>query len=311
MTRFQELKNRYKSGEICKAEYIAESLSCHAQLNEYVQNIRNTDIQSINITRSGVEFTIGELGINLFVPPEEARVAPLEILNFDQYEPAETEVMDVLSASCNTILDIGANIGWYSVRFALRQPEAEVYAFEPLPTTYRYLQRNIAANNVAKQVMTFNMGLSERAATVDFYIAPANGTNASLKNVAADSAAVAVKGVVLTLDEWVSNYQVMPEFIKCDVEGAEYLVFKGGVQTLKKYKPVIFTELLRKWSKPFNYHPNDLIQFLDNIDYACFAICDSGVKLLTEVTDETAETNYAFLHRKVHKEKIAQLEALK
>jgi hypothetical protein len=53
--------------------------------------------------------------------------------------------------------------------------------------------------------------------------------------------------------------------IKADVEGAELLVVQGGLQTIAKYRPLIFLELLRKRSKPFGYHPNDVIQLLASI----------------------------------------------
>ena len=62
------------------------------------------------------------------------------------------------------------------------------------------------------------------------------------------------------------------DFLKCDVEGGELLVFKGGLQTLQHHKPVIFCEMLRKWSAPFGYHPNDIITLLGELGYLCFTV---------------------------------------
>ena len=302
-----DLKAKFSAGIISKAEFIRESYEAHKRLFDYVDAMHRTDVKEIRVTPTGVLFLVGDENIWLECPPGEARVAPIEILNFDCYEPSETRVMDLLSAGARTVLDVGANIGWHTIRFARRLPSAKIFAFEPLPTSFAYLQRNIALNNAGAGVAALNYGLSETNGSVHFFIAPKNGTNASLKNVAGSEDAQPVAGLTLTLDQWVHNYQVTPDFIKCDVEGAELLVFRGGRKTLMEHRPVVFTELLRKWSKAFDYTPNDVIAFFDEIGYSCFGVGDKAVRRVTSVTEETTETNYAFLHRNVHADLIAKL----
>src|SRR3546814_19473727 len=80
----------------------------------------------------------------------------------------------------------------------------------------------------------------------------------------------------------------------------EYLVFQGGKDTLQKYKPVVFAELLRKWAKPFGYHPNDVLAYFNELGYCCFAVGIKGARLISEVTEDTVETNYVFLHCQAH-----------
>lgn len=308
--KFTDVKSRFQTGITDKPTFIREGLGCHRALFDYVDVVRSTDVREIRIAGDGVSFVIGEDDIRLYCPPDEARVAPLEVMNFDRYEPEETRVMDLLAQNAKVILDVGANIGWYTVRFAKRLPLARVFAFEPLPTSHSFLQRNVAANAVGDRVTTFNYGLSDSSGSVEFFVSPASGTNASLKNVAGAADAQPVVGLTLTLDQWVGNQRTAPDFIKCDVEGAELLVFRGGRATLAKHRPVVFAELLRKWSKPFGYHPNDAIRFFDELGYACFGVGASGVRRLVEVTDETPETNYAFVHREAHGGLLAALEAL-
>ena len=306
----QDLKQQFHSGAIGKPEYIAQALDIHRRLFDYIGITQSTDVREIVISPDGVSFVVGDEAVRLFSPPEEARVAPIEVMNFDRYEPDETRVMDLLTQDATTVLDVGANIGWYAVRFAKRLPQARVYAFEPLPTTYRYLQRNIAANGVGQRVSSFNYGLSETSGTVNFFISPTSGTNASRLNVAAAQDARAVVGLTLTLDAWVQNEQVAPDFIKCDVEGAELLVFRGGSETLRRHRPIVCAELLRKWSRPFGYHPNDMLGYFAAFGYDCYAVGAAGVRLLREVSDSTPETNYAFVHREQHSDAIARLQAL-
>jgi hypothetical protein len=131
-----------------------------------------------------------------------------------------------------------------------------------------------------------------------------------LLNVSGAQDARVVVGLTLTLDQWTSNQQVRPDFIKCDVEGAELLVFRGGRETLLRDKPIIFAELLRKWAKPFGYHPTDMLDYFRQLGYLCYAVSDAGARRLEEVTDATPETNYAFVHAEAHRSTIAALEAL-
>lgn len=306
----QSLKDQFAAGKLGKPEFIQQALQAHRHLFDYVGITQRTDVREIRIAEDGVRFRIGEDDIWLYAPPNEGRVAPIEVMNFDQYEPEETRVMDLLSEGAAQILDVGANIGWYAARFAKRQPSSRVHAFEPLPVSHAYLQRNIAINGIADRVSSYNYGLSDVSGSVNFFIAPSGGTNASLLNVAAATDARTVVGLALTLDQWCSNQQVQPDFIKCDVEGAELLVFRGGRQTLSDHRPVVFAELLRKWSKPFGYHPNDMLAYFNELGYECFAVGQSGVRLIDTVTDETPETNYAFIHRVKHTELARKLKAL-
>jgi FkbM family methyltransferase len=305
-----ELKAQHAAGTLSKPDYIRAALTLHDALFAYVDVTRTTDVKQIVIHPDGVSFTVGDEALQLTCPAFEARVAPIEIMNFGQYEPQETRVMDCLAQGVRQVLDVGANIGYYAVRFAKKFPAAQVFAFEPLPTSYTYLQRNVAANTVGAQVSCFNYGLSDTSGTVEFFIAPAGGTNASLRNVADAHNARPVVGLTLTLDQWAHNQGVQPDFIKCDVEGAELLVFRGGQDTLRQHHPIVFTELLRKWSKPFGYHPNDVLAFFTALGYQCFAVGTCGVQPITEVTDATEETNYAFLHPQKHADAIARLKGL-
>jgi len=307
--KLQSLKFDFQAGKIAKAEFISRALEIHRILFDYIEIVKDTDINKIEIDQDDVSFLIGSKNIKIISPPEEARVAPIEIMNFGSYEPQETRVMDFLVKGSKEILDVGANIGWFSIRFAKENPLAKVYAFEPMPVSYSFLQRNIAANGLGLQIVPYNYGLSEKSGSFDFFIAPTSGTNASLLNVAEVEDAKKVTGLTMTMDQWCSNQGIKPDFIKCDVEGAELLVFRGGRETLLKDRPVVFAELLRKWSKPFGYHPNDMIEFFRNLDYVCFAVGPAGVRKINEINDETIETNYAFVHTRHHGSLIDDLEA--
>ncbi len=60
------------------------------------------------------------------------------------------------------------------------------------------------------------------------------------------------------------------DFIKLDVEGAEIFALRGGLESIEKFKPILFVEMLRKWAAKYGYHPNEIIAMLEQIGYMCY-----------------------------------------
>ena len=85
------------------------------------------------------------------------------------------------------------------------------------------------------------------------------------------------------------------DLVKCDVEGAELLVVLGGQKTIERTKPVLFLEMLRKWSAKYNYHPDEIIALLGSLGYVCFSIDEAGPTRCKNVTEATRATNFLFL----------------
>lgn len=303
-----ELKRQFKAGEIGKPAYIQAMLAWHETLFEYASFLRDTGIERIEINDAGVRFKLRDMPYEMECPASQARVAPIEILNFDQYEPAETGALGRLLQGCSTILDVGANIGWFSLWFAHRLQAATIHAFEPLPDNFHFLARNVAANGLGEKVLVYPYGLSDRAGTFDFYSYPTGSTNASLLNVSGAGNAVRVTGKTVMLDDWVRETGTAPDLLKCDVEGAELLVFKGGEASIARHRPIVFTEMLRKWSKPFGYHPNDVIEFFGRLGYDCHSIGPQGLAPFDKMTDASIETNFVFLHKQHHEHLVRELK---
>lgn len=306
--KLSDLKQSYLGGLMSKADFIATACEIHQCLWNYVDYIDSCEVHSIAITATGVTFELGNEHVVLTVPANESRVAPLEVLNFGAYEPVESQVINLLAADASVILDVGANVGYHAIRIALREPSARVYAFEPVPLFNTFLQRNVSLNNAGSRIQCLNYGLSNENGSFDFFIAPKNGTNVSLRNVAERDDAVRIIGLTMKMDDWISNNSVVPDFIKIDVEGAEFLVLQGAVNTIKSFKPKILAELLRKWSIPFGYHPSKVLEFMRSLGYGCWAVSSSRVMPISTITDDTEETNFVFLHYECHRDIIKRLE---
>lgn len=300
-------KEHYHLGQINKQQYIDEMYQFHQVLFDYSELLKDTDIASIRIQDDGVVFTSREQGINIWFNQQDKRSIPFEILNFNFHEPAESylifELISTLDASCN-IFDIGANIGWYSLNIAKQFNQAKVWSFEPVKSTFEYFRKNLELNSEIENIIIYNFGFSNQNETLKFYVQPDTSVTASLVNITESETIKEITCEVKRLDEFIDENPVKIDFIKCDVEGAELLVYQGGLETIKRDKPIIFTEMLRKWSAKFNYHPNQIIDLMAEIGYDCFTVCDHNLSRFFLMDDTTLETNFFFLHREKHSQQI-------
>lgn len=218
------------------------------------------------------------------------------------YEQAEREMLIFLARPGDILFDIGAYVGWYSVDFARCVPQSKVYAFEPIPEVRKELRKNLAGIN---NVFIYAFGLSEATGYVDFYISPNEPGTASMAPLEEDRFGVTekVKKLVTSIDvQCLTGYHPVPNIIKIDVEGAELLVLKGGRKIIEKHLPVIQCEMLRKWAKRFDYHPNDIISFLAQFGYQCYTLHNKKLVVFPTMTDDTVEKNFYFLNPEKHKE---------
>ena len=128
--------------------------------------------------------------------------------------------------------------------------------------------------------------------------------NASSANLSNRDDVHTLKCKVQTLDEYISLKNTSVDFIKCDVEGAELLVFQGGIQTIARYKPIVFSEILRKWSSKFNYNPNQIFDYFKSQNYRAFITNGEKLKEFFVMDESTIETNFFFLHNEKHSKQI-------
>ena len=301
-----EQKEEFVKEQITKNEYLEKMYVNHRYLFDYSEFMKNTNISKIEIEDDAVIFTCRDSQIKLYCVKGETRSIPLTILNLADYESEELNMQLQLIHDGDTVFDIGGNIGWYALHIAQARPASMIYTFEPLPWTYNFMMQNLQINGI-NNIRPNNFGFSNETGEFEFYLDPAISANASMVNVAEKENVQMCKCKVDTLDAYMCKENVKIDFIKCDVEGAELFVFQGGENTLRKHQPIVFTEMLRKWSAKFNYHPNQIIEFFRQLDYEPYVIKNINKLGKFELVDEnTLETNYFFLHHEKHAKLIKE-----
>ena len=304
----KELVSLYKEKKIEKYSYIDKLHHINKSLFYIAERLPDTDIEKIEIQDGSLLFTTRKDGIKLTFNGLDRRGVPFDILNFEYYEKEDEDILFSVLEDDAVILDIGANIGWYSLLFSKRLPRSTIYSFEPIEDTYKHLSKNIALNG-ASNIFPFNLGLSDKEGHITYYYFAGGSVLASEKNLIGCSKAKETICKVDTLNHFLSHQNINKlDFIKCDVEGAELFVIRGGIDIIKKFSPIIFMELFERWALQFNYHPNDVINLLKDLGYECFLA--NGNKLEScPAYKETEEErlNFFFLHSKKHKNLIDKM----
>jgi FkbM family methyltransferase len=174
------------------------------------------------------------------------------------------------------VYDVGANVGYYSLLAAvLSGVEGKVYAFEPLPRNIDYLRKHAAINHFIN-IEIIQAAVSDHSGEAFFDL----GASTAMGHLAA---AGEIKVKMTSLDELLASGQILPpDFIKIDVEGAEYEVLKGAKELLIKHRPVLFLDTHQRTA-----HQNT-IAFLEELGYT-FTILDG--KPLPETKELIAKLN--------------------
>ena len=159
---------------------------------------------------------------------------------FNGLEPSVVRVAANILSRGDTAVDIGANVGFLTRQFAsMVGRNGRVFAFEPDPTTFAYLEYNTQRMS---QVVHSAAAMSDRNGTMTLYLHPTSAMSNSLVNAWTDGQPIDVK--TLAFDTWAEAINIGPVgLIKIDVEGAEPLVLRGMRKTLAlPHKPQIIVE---------------------------------------------------------------------
>lgn len=156
----------------------------------------------------------------------------------------EADNFELLEEHCKpgaVIIDIGAHIGLFSVIASqVTGEKGKVYAFEPAPSTYGLLQKTVAINHKESVIETFQKAVGKETGKITFFISDDQADNSnSLVQYKEDRSLHGIDVAVTSIDNFVQEKNISRlDFIKIDVEGAEYDTLQGAVHTLKNLRPV-------------------------------------------------------------------------
>lgn len=152
------------------------------------------------------------------------------------YEPFETSLFEQEVRSGDVVLDIGANIGYYTLLFASRVGLAgHVYAFEPDPENFGLLRRNVELNGY-ENVTTVEAAVADERTTLTLYLSDESKAH-RIYDAGGGRGTATVEAV--QLDGWFAEQGdgLKIDVVKMDIEGAEGLALAGMRGLLARTRP--------------------------------------------------------------------------
>ena len=187
----------------------------------------------------------------------------------------------------DTVVDCGANIGYYTNFFrAIVGKQGSVHAFEPVPSTFEYLTKNILEYSKCKNYRLNMAGLYKTETTKNIYIPDSISGHASLNkhNDAWNAQYIEEKEIKLVpLDIYIENNGINKiDFIKIDVEGSEIDTLYGARLSLQRSKPTLHIEVNSELFKNSKHSVKELWEFLKELGYKTIYYYDADPNLLLD-----------------------------
>lgn len=218
--------------------------------------------------------------------------------NVEGFEFNSVKIFCELAKNSHVFFDIGSNIGYYSLlASAIKNKNITVYAFEPMPSAFAYLQENIKINGFAN-IRPQQLALSDQKGSAVFYsilnekfkkFPQLTGDGGLSQTQSGNRTKVTFDVRIDTLDNFVkeqlNNSKI--DLVKLDTEANEHHVLAGSGMVLKEHRPIIQCEILH------NQIETEIEAVLQPYNYSYFRATDTGlVRVSSFLDNKTAFVDY-------------------
>ena len=222
-------------------------------------------------------------------------------------EEKEMELLPFFISREGETVDIGANYAYYTVRLA--RMCSKVYAFEPIPFTFKVCNM-VVKHYKLRNVVLYNKGVGEKnewhrfsVPVMDFgaisggqaHFGERNDNVEGNETIAKFNKTQEVDCEVMALDSLIDDFRNL-QFIKIDIEGAEFFALKGMRKTIEKFKPVILLEINPVFLRGFGIAEQQLKEMIDTLGYITF-VYNQGSKKLDGWHKPYFESNFIIIHK--------------
>ena len=198
----------------------------------------------------------------------------LELATQEIYEPVETGIFMKQIRAGSVVLDIGANIGYYTL-IAARQvgPQGRVYAFEPDPANFQLLKKNVEQNSY-RNVVLVNKAVSSKTRTLRLFRSQTNRGDHRVYDSKDGRESVPIEAVAL--DDLFKKMDKKVQFIKMDIQGSEALALEGMRGLIRKNRSLkLVAEFEPRCLKACGSDPG---KFLKNLGQLGFSVKEISEK---------------------------------
>jgi FkbM family methyltransferase len=262
---------------------------CFTQLR---QKVMDRKLRPFSIDEEGLWFKT-KYGFSVYSNLKD-RILELD-LNAAWEEMESVFILNNLEEG-DVFVDVGAYIGYFSM-LAAQKKTGKILAFEPVPKSYDMLNMNIKHNELDDIVETFNVGLGCEMHTAKFTtsLGPKNHIKYEVDDIHSNLPVVDIE--VNTLDSLIIETDAVNrvDFIKVDIEGAEYDFLLGARKTIEEFKPIILMEIETHRLVKFNTTAKQIFNFMYQFGYKYLSATDRAISKGNDYQKELKESrNFIF-----------------
>ncbi len=190
----------------------------------------------------------------------------------DHFEAGPIDRLREFAPAGSIVLDVGANVGFFTLRFARWVGDGEVIAIEPEEKNFRTLVAALDREGLRNKVRALKAVATACAGTSRLEINPVHPADHKLSIDGTGEVVDAVR-----LDDLIGQKGPLhPSLIKIDVQGAEMLVLQGAPEILKLSRPALFVELSETALQRFGSSVSEVIAHLTQQGYETFWLTRTG-----------------------------------
>lgn len=229
-------------------------------------------------------------GLKLYIDKEDDTISQQLVQN-GKWEEFETEVFKNKVKKRDVVVDVGAHIGYYTLIASKKVgADGSVYAFEPDPRNFLFLEKNVKVNNL-KNVILINKAVADKTGSAKLYINRTNTGDHSIFNIGHNRKSINISTV--SLNDYFRDIKQKINVIKLDVQGSEIYALKGARKLIERNnRMVIITEFWPHAIRLGGASPLEYIRFLRQFKFRIELIDEFEQKLKAITSDNALLTAY-------------------
>ena len=217
---------------------------------------------------------------------------------FGVWEEMETRLLERLLEPGGVLVDVGANIGYFSL-LAAKLGAARVISFEPCPNTHDMLLRNVAYNGFGSVIAAWKTALGDSEGELRFTV-DRGPKNYVVSQPTPDSDRQCIVSVpVTTLDAFTAAHPLdRIDVLKVDIEGYEERFLRGAAGTLGRLRPPVMMEVQENLLGRHGSAPQAVFNLMTELGYRWMCVTDKSVLPPDPACDAVhAGRDFLFYHR--------------
>ena len=215
---------------------------------------------------------------------------------YGYYEKELGELLKKIVRPGDVFLDLGANIGYFSLLVANNSPAIKIISFEPVADLFQKMNDNISLNNI-KNISTINAAVGEINEEKELYIAAPDNLGMSSFKQPQNYAGKKEKVKLVAIDDWFKTSGLSKiDIVKLDIEGSEFAALNGMKEVIQKQKPVLIAEVNPETLLMFKLKPSDIYDYLKQLNFVGFLILENGRLEHLGQVEISQTTNVLFIH---------------